>query len=78
MQTIWKWQKKRAAHGESIRIVEEDGCKEKTYYDFGSVKGSIPGGDLKETTYFHQNVEKLKTDKNIICNAKVSLKVHGR
>ena len=23
-----------------------------TYYDFGSVKGSIPGGDLKETTYF--------------------------
>lgn len=44
--------KKACGTWESIRIVEEDGCKEKTYYDFGSVKGSIPGGDLKETTYF--------------------------
>ena len=44
--------KKACGTWESIFIVEEDGCKEKTYYDFGSVKGSIPGGDLKETTYF--------------------------
>lgn len=44
--------KKACGTWESIRIVEENGCKEKTYYDFGPVKGDIPGGDLKETTYF--------------------------
>ncbi|MEF8804194.1 MULTISPECIES: hypothetical protein [Bacteroides] len=49
--------KKACGTWESIRIVEEDGCKEKTYYEFGPVKGDTSGGDLKETTYFTERGE---------------------
>lgn len=49
--------KKACGTWESIRIVEKDGCKEKTYYEFGPVKGDTSGGDLKETTYFTERGE---------------------
>ena len=49
--------KKACGTWKSIRIVEEDGCKEKTYYEFGPVKGDTSGGDLKETTYFTERGE---------------------
>lgn len=59
---------------ESINVVEEDDCKEKTYYEFGSVKGSIPGGSLKETIYFTQCEE---NELGQVCNVKYKSIIQG-
>lgn len=50
-----KLAKEASGKWECINIIGEDGIKEKTYYEFGTVEGNTPGGSLKETTYFTQS-----------------------